>query len=138
LDVTRARFVAASSPSTRSINSAARGFVSNQYFQSFRHGAEAAEGQEAVELAKKECPDSAILDIQTPWLNGIQAAEEILPVCPNTIILSESMRDADLFSHELLNIGLKGFVCKLAWPRDFDPAVEAVMHGQICFTSMRD
>jgi YesN/AraC family two-component response regulator len=40
--------------------------------------AEAADGQEAVELAKKACPDLAILDIQMPRLSGIQAAEEIL------------------------------------------------------------
>jgi chemotaxis response regulator CheB len=56
--------------------------------------AEAADGQEAVELAKKDCPDLAILDIQMPRLSGIQAAEEILQYCPNAIILSDSMHDA--------------------------------------------
>ena len=40
--------------------------------------AEAADGEEAVEKAKIECPDVAIVDISMPRMNGIQAAMEIL------------------------------------------------------------
>lgn len=100
--------------------------------------AEVADGQEAVELAKKDCPDLAILDIQMPRLNGIQAAEGILQYCPNAIILSDSMHDATLFSRELQNVGIKGFVCKPRIAQDLVPAVEAVINGETSFTPVRD
>ena len=37
--------------------------------------AEAADGVEGVEIAKKSCADLAVLDIQMPRMNGIEAAK---------------------------------------------------------------
>jgi DNA-binding NarL/FixJ family response regulator len=91
--------------------------------------AEAADGQEAVELAKKSCPDLAILDIQMPRLNGIEAAKEILQYCPSTIIVSDSLHDASLFAEKLQDIGVKGFVYKPRMSTDLVPTVEAVLNG---------
>jgi DNA-binding NarL/FixJ family response regulator len=91
--------------------------------------AEAADGQEAVELAKKSCPDLAILDIQMPRLNGIEAAREILRYCPSTIIVSDSLHDASLFAGKLQDIGVKGFVYKPRMSTDLVPTVEAVLNG---------
>jgi DNA-binding NarL/FixJ family response regulator len=66
--------------------------------------AEAADGEEAVELAKKSCPDLAILDIQMPRKNGIEAAKEILRQCPTTIILSDSLHDVNFFADKLPSV----------------------------------
>ncbi|OMF37743.1 hypothetical protein BK133_04185 [Paenibacillus sp. FSL H8-0548] len=61
----------------------------------------AYDGKEAVELAEQFLPDLLIIDIQMPYLNGIQALKQIqqLPHKPKTIILSaydefEYARDA--------------------------------------------
>jgi len=43
---------------------------------------EAANGQEAIRVARESCPDVAVLDYAMPLLNGIDAAREILQVCP--------------------------------------------------------
>jgi DNA-binding NarL/FixJ family response regulator len=91
--------------------------------------AEAADGQEAVELAKKSCPDLAILDIQMPRLNGIKAAQEILKDCPSTIILSDSLHDVTFFADKLQEIGVKGFVFKPRLETDLIPTIEAVLNG---------
>jgi CheY-like chemotaxis protein len=48
----------------------------------------AADGQEAVDIAKKFFPDLAVLDVQMPRLNGIEAARAILRYCPHAIIVS--------------------------------------------------
>jgi DNA-binding NarL/FixJ family response regulator len=95
--------------------------------------AEAADGQEAVEIAKKSCPDLAILDVQMPRLNGIEAAKEILRYCPSTIILSDSLHDVSLFAGILQDTGIKGFVYKPRMERDLVPTVEAVLNGETRF-----
>jgi DNA-binding NarL/FixJ family response regulator len=99
--------------------------------------AEAADGQEAVEIAKKSCPDLAILDISMPRLNGIEAAKEILRYCPSTIILSDSLHDANLFAGTLEAIGVKGFVYKPRMERDLVPTVEAVLKGETRFPNIQ-
>jgi DNA-binding NarL/FixJ family response regulator len=95
--------------------------------------AEAADGREAVELAKKSCPDIAILDIQMPRLNGIQAAQEILKECPSTIILSDSLHDVTFFAEKLQEIGVKGFVFKPRLETDLIRTIEAVLNGETRF-----
>lgn len=95
--------------------------------------AEAADGQEAVDIAKKACPDLAILDIQMPRLNGIEAAKQMLQHRPGTIILSHSLHDVSLFGELLQDTGIKGFVYKPRMERDLVPAVEALLRGENCF-----
>jgi DNA-binding NarL/FixJ family response regulator len=95
--------------------------------------AEAVDGQEAVEIAKKSCPDLAILDVQMPRLNGIEAAKEILRYCPSTIILSDSLHDVSLFAGILQDTGIKGFLYKPRMERDLVPTVEAVLKGESRF-----
>jgi DNA-binding NarL/FixJ family response regulator len=95
--------------------------------------AEAADGEEAVELTKKSCPDLAILDIQMPRKNGIEAAKEILQECPSTIILSDSLHDVNFFAETLQQVGVKGFVYKPRMDRDLIPTVEAVLKGETRF-----
>jgi DNA-binding NarL/FixJ family response regulator len=98
--------------------------------------AEAADGRQAVGFAKTFCPDVAILDIQMPQLNGIEAARLILLHCPNTIVVSESSHDADLFFEKLKEIGIKGFVSKDRLGTDLVSTVEAVLKGQVCFPAL--
>jgi DNA-binding NarL/FixJ family response regulator len=95
--------------------------------------AEAADGQEAVELAKRTCPDLAILDVQMPRMNGIEAAIEILRECPSAIILSDSQHDVNFFADKLQDIGVKGFVFKPRLDEDLIPTVEAVLNGETRF-----
>jgi DNA-binding NarL/FixJ family response regulator len=101
--------------------------------------AEAVDGQEAVDIATKSCPDLAILDIQMPRLNGIEAAKQILEHCPSTIVLSHSLHDVSLFAGVLQDSGIRGFVYKPYMERDLVPAVEAVLRGENCFpASLRE
>jgi DNA-binding NarL/FixJ family response regulator len=98
--------------------------------------AEAVDGQQAVEFAKTLCPDVAILDVQMPRLDGLEAARQILQHCPNAIIVSDSIHDVELFLKQLKEIGIKGFVDKNRLGTDLLPTVEAVLKGETRFSSL--
>lgn len=98
--------------------------------------AEAEDGEQVVKFAKLFCPDVAILDIQMPLMNGIEAARQILQHCPHAIIITESTHDPALYIDHLKAIGVKGFVSKERLREDLLPTVEAVLRGKTCFPAL--
>jgi two-component system, NarL family, response regulator NreC len=73
---------------------------------------EAADGQQAVRLARDRCPDVAVLDLSMPVLNGLDAAREILRSCPRTRVILLTMHTEDRYVHEALRVGVSGYVVK--------------------------
>ena len=55
--------------------------------------AEAIDGREAVEIAKKEQPDVAIVDISMPGLNGLEATRQIKKAVPRIEVLIFTMHE---------------------------------------------
>jgi DNA-binding NarL/FixJ family response regulator len=95
--------------------------------------AQASDGAEAVEKAIEMSPDVAVLDIQMPRLNGIQAARQILKLCPGTKVLAVSLHDQGSLMDELKKVGVLGFVPKDRLVSDLLPALDAVLHGGTWF-----
>ena len=60
--------------------------------------AEARDGAEAVELARSERPDVAILDVKMPRLDGIEAARRILGERPLPIVIVSAYTEEKLVS----------------------------------------
>jgi two-component system chemotaxis response regulator CheY len=59
-------------------------FLSNQVFQSC---AEAENGKQGIELAKKIHPDIITLDLSMPVMNGMEAASQLRKLFPKTPII---------------------------------------------------
>lgn len=95
--------------------------------------AQARDGVEAVEKAIEVSPDIAVLDIQMPRLNGIQAAKEILKCCPGTKVLAVSLHEPRLLLDELKRVGVLGFVPKDRIANDLLPALDTVLEGGTWF-----
>src|ERR1700754_3897065 len=57
----------------------------------FKVVAEAGDGGEAINLAKKVKPDVVILDVAMPEINGIEAAKQIRAVHPKARIIALTM-----------------------------------------------
>src|ERR671917_163827 len=60
--------------------------------------AEARDGVEAVELARSEHPDVAVLDVKMPRLDGIEAARRILDERPIPIVMLTAYGHDELVS----------------------------------------
>ena len=92
--------------------------------------AEAGDGAEAVELARAEEPDLAILDIAMPRLTGLQAARQLVRLQPELRILILTMYDNEQYLFESLKSGASGYVLKSVADRDLVEACRAAMRGE--------
>ncbi|NYI91904.1 DNA-binding NarL/FixJ family response regulator [Amycolatopsis endophytica] len=92
--------------------------------------AEAGDGSEAIDKARSERPDLAILDIAMPRLTGLQAARELSRLQPELRILILTMYDNEQFFFEALKVGASGYVLKSVADRDLLEACRAAMRGE--------
>jgi DNA-binding NarL/FixJ family response regulator len=92
--------------------------------------AEAADGAEARELAIRERPDLAILDVKMPKLTGLQATREIKRQAPEVSVLILSMHDDERYLFEALKAGASGYVLKAQADTDLLAAIRAVERGE--------
>ena len=91
--------------------------------------AEAADGLEAVQKAKRLQPDLILLDIGLPNLNGLEAAKRIRQLAPGTKIIFVTQRsDRDMVQAALSN-GAQGYVVKTDAESELLAAVAAVLGG---------
>ena len=86
--------------------------------------AAAKDGEEAVELARSERPDLAILDVKMPRLDGIEAARRILAERPIPIVMLTAYEQAELVSRAV-EAGVFGYLVKPFRAGDVLPAIEA-------------
>jgi DNA-binding NarL/FixJ family response regulator len=91
--------------------------------------AEAADGHEAVEAARRWRPDVALLDIQMPRLDGLSAADELARVAPTVRPLNLTTFGEDRYIAHALRLRLAGFVLKDSAPEELIHAVRSVAAG---------
>lgn len=96
--------------------------------------AEACNGREAVAKAMQTRPNVALLDISMPFLNGFEAARQILLERPDTKILILTVHESNTLIRQVLEAGARGYVLKSDAERDLVGAVEAVCTGGTYFT----
>ncbi len=95
---------------------------------------EAADGIEAIRLAKRLQPDLAVLDISMPLLNGIDAAREIQKLSRNTRIVLLTMYTDERYVLAGLRAGIAAYVLKSRAVSSLIQAIEAVSKGEIYFS----
>jgi response regulator NasT len=83
---------------------------------------EARDGAEAVELARSEQPDLAILDVKMPRLDGIEAARRILDENPIPIVMLTAYGQQELVSRAV-EAGVFGYLVKPFRETDLLPAI---------------
>ncbi len=85
--------------------------------------AEAQDGEQAVELARREQPDLALLDVKMPKLDGIDAARRILDDRPIPIVMVTAYGEQELVA-KAVEAGVFGYLVKPFRETDLLPAIE--------------
>ncbi|MBX5446718.1 response regulator transcription factor [Sphaerobacter sp.] len=96
--------------------------------------AEARNGREAVEQARRLRPDIVLMDLTMPVMGGLEATRLISAELPevNVVVLTASEDDADLF--EAVKSGAEGFLPKNLEAEQFFDLLQGVTEGQPALT----
>jgi DNA-binding NarL/FixJ family response regulator len=92
----------------------------------------AANGAEAVSLARKLTPDVVLMDVRMPVMDGLEATRQILPSQPveeRPRVLILTTFDLDEYVYEALRAGASGFLLKDAPSQELVHAVQVVARG---------
>jgi DNA-binding NarL/FixJ family response regulator len=92
---------------------------------------EAADGRDAVAIARTTRPDIVLMDIRMPQLDGIEATRQILsdPDAGHTRVLILTTFDLDEYVYAALRAGASGFLLKDSPPEDLLDAIRVIAAG---------
>jgi DNA-binding NarL/FixJ family response regulator len=93
--------------------------------------AEAGDGREALEAARRTRPDVVVMDIRMPVLDGVAATRKLtseLDRAPHVVIVTTFDDDENLY--EALRAGASGFLLKNSPPEQLVEAVQAAAAGE--------
>jgi DNA-binding NarL/FixJ family response regulator len=92
---------------------------------------EAANGVQAVELARQVQPDIVLLDLMMPEMDGIQATSKIMECSPNSrVIILTSFGEEDKVL-PAIRAGAQGYLLKDIPPNELVEAVHEVYLGKV-------
>lgn len=94
---------------------------------------EAANGADAVILARERQPDIVLMDLQMPQMNGIEATRQIVHTSPHIGVVVVTMFEDDDSVFAALRAGARGYVLKGADQAEIVRVLEAVMRGEALF-----
>lgn len=95
--------------------------------------AQAASGEEAVELAVQATPDVVLMDLRMPGLDGIESTRRLkrLHSSLSVVVLTMFEDDASVFA--AMRAGARGYVLKGADQDEIERAVRAAAAGEAIF-----
>jgi len=92
--------------------------------------AEAADGVEAVALARQHCPDVVLMDVRMPRIDGLTATRQVLalPQPPKVLVLTTF--DRNEWVYDALRSGASGFLLKDVRASQLTDAIRTVAAGE--------
>ncbi|MEO5788550.1 MAG: response regulator [Gelidibacter sp.] len=94
----------------------------------------AVNGKEAFEMIKSDKPDVAILDIQMPFLTGLQIAEKCKNLSLSTRIILITFEKDETTYKKAKTLGIYGYVLKEFALVEIENCIAAVLEGKSYFS----
>jgi DNA-binding NarL/FixJ family response regulator len=91
---------------------------------------EAADGREAVEMARREAADLCLLDLTMPGLNGLDALPQLQQVAPRMRVLVLSMHASEPYVAAAMRAGAQGYLLKDSAVDELADAIKALREGR--------
>ncbi len=92
---------------------------------------EAADGREALHLARELNPDIVLLDLVMPGLGGIEVTRQLKKLLPDTRVLILTVHEDASLASEAMQAGAAGYLIKRAVESELINAIRAVCRGDL-------
>ncbi len=96
--------------------------------------AEAADGEEAIRLAREHSPDVVVMDLSMPIMDGVTATRRIREEMPEVKVVVLTMHDDVSRTRQALDAGAVGYLSKGCSFSDVLDTVHAVAGGETGLT----
>lgn len=93
----------------------------------------AATAEEALRVVGEALPDVVLMDLDLGDESGIDVTRSILDRHPETAVLVLTMLGDDRSLLAALSAGARGYLLKVASPREVERAIHAVAEGEVLF-----
>jgi two-component system response regulator NreC len=92
---------------------------------------EAADGAQALRLARSLRPEVVLMDIGLPDIDGLEVTRALLKAQPSVRVLVLTMYEDSALLHAALEAGAAGYIIKRALEGELVSAIRAVMRGDL-------
>ncbi len=104
-----------------------RGIISFlRQYDDFQLAAEAEDGEMAFELAKDISPDVYFVDINMPFLNGLQFIKKLKEINPRAVVVIITGYDRFEYAREALQLGVFEYLLKPLMEEPFDEMIQRI------------
>jgi DNA-binding NarL/FixJ family response regulator len=103
-------------------------------FPDFEVTGEASNGEEFLKLLKSVTADIALMDINMPEMDGIEATRKGIKMSPDINIIALSMYDEEEYYYKMVDAGAKGFILKDSDISEVRDAILTVVKGGSYFS----
>jgi len=93
--------------------------------------AEAGDGNEALHLISKMQPDTVLLDIAMPKLNGLDVADRVIKEFPKVRVIILTMHINEEYVKQAIRIGVNGYILKNSEAEELNFAIKSVARGEV-------
>ena len=90
---------------------------------------EAANGEDALKLARQLAPDVVLMDVHLPGISGLEATERLARAGATPRVIVVTVHDEQPFPRKLLEAGAAGYVTKACPAAELIAAVREVARG---------
>ncbi len=98
--------------------------------EGFEVVAEAGDGEEALEMARRHRPDLVLMDVQMPRVNGIEATRRLKAELPSVRVVMLSVSDDVQDFFEAIKAGAQGYLLKNMQPETWVEYLTSVVRGE--------
>ena len=95
----------------------------------------AANGRDALALARSHAPDIAVLDVSMPDMNGIETTRMLAVESPSTRVLALSMHEDRQYVSHMMAAGARGYLLKECVCEELVGAIATVLAGKLYFSA---
>jgi len=95
---------------------------------------EASNGNELLDLLKKQETDIIFMDIKMPYMDGVEATKKVLTKYPHIKIVALTMFEEISYFNQMIEAGASGFLLKKTTTEELEKAIKLVLLDESYFS----